>query len=833
MAPKKQKLAPKACFAGLKIVVIAAEPMQRQIWSASIQNITFLRRDEVARLEGKSYDYVVSRLDAEAWGAAVRAAAGAAKVVGERWLTGSLRTGALEAWEPHAWGRAATAAAAPDRAGATLPLRAVAVRVDGAGWAPRVAALAVEHAAHVVLLRSAAPLRCGDLLPAPWLVVASTATSAVLSRCAASRSGVDQHPGLCAWRCRAGDVFAVADVGAADLGLWASRQRSDGDMVAVLAGRGGGEGLGACFRDAYRLLRPGAAPPAAGACDSLRYGAGVAGDAAAAWADDAVWVSTYGGATHRLDDCCVARAGGGYAHVLSLLPRRRELLGDGVDDDVPAASRCVVYRGGCPDTLTAEATLRVFPSAARAGANARILDALKKVGALEAARDGGDRGRAGVNPRVLYFERAYAMCLSWPKAFRKHECVEDFVRASPFLSEDGRAIKIMEEALEAPMSWDACAAWSLEKGLADAVANDRDAFTTATCPDELIATHRMAKVFGISIGAGVDDAARATGAKFRGAVEVVQALRRRGVARPEPADAAAAAAADPAFAARLSGGARAGLARHDDFFGAPLEEPEFADVVAAVKFALEDQAAHWRARLGADAVDGHAWVVERVGGARRRLGGEAGHDCDLLITHPAICSYARIREVLDRLKSTLAARGRLEGSREGGLEGDRFGDGMRGLPRAAALEEHVGSVLSDNEPEDLARVPVFRQIRNEIAGRGSGWQHWDHLARHFGVFRGTSGRWRRVDLIVSAHLEWPFALLSWTGGKVYNRLLRLHANKMDASLSAHCLMTVPKDGTDAKLIPLETHPGTPWPRTEEDVLRLLGVPWLPPHLRDV
>ena len=99
--------------------------------------------------------------------------------------------------------------------------------------------------------------------------------------------------------------------------------------------------------------------------------------------------------------------------------------------------------------------------------------------------------------------------------------------------------------------------------------------------------------------------------------------------------------------------------------------------------------------------------------------------------------------------------------------------------------------------------------------------------------RAPSGRWRRVDLIVAAHLEWPFALLSWTGGKVYNRLLRLHANKMDASLSAHCLMTVPRDGTDAKLIPLETHPGTPWPRTEEDVLRLLGVPWLPPHLRDV
>jgi hypothetical protein len=34
-------------------------------------------------------------------------------------------------------------------------------------------------------------------------------------------------------------------------------------------------------------------------------------------------------------------------------------------------------------------------------------------------------------------------------------------------------------------------------------------------------------------------------------------------------------------------------------------------------------------------------------------------------------------------------------------------------------------------------------------------------------------------------------------------------------------------------VPQETHPGTPVPRTEEDVLRLLGVPWLPPHLRDV
>ena len=43
----------------------------------------------------------------------------------------------------------------------------------------------------------------------------------------------------------------------------------------------------------------------------------------------------------------------------------------------------------------------------------------------------------------------------------------------------------------------------------------------------------------------------------------------------------------------------------------------------------------------------------------------------------------------------------------------------------------------------------------------------------------------------------------------------------------------PGDDRPARIIPVETHPGTPRPETEEDVLRLLGIPWLPPHLRDV
>ena len=179
-----------------------------------------------------------------------------------------------------------------------------------------------------------------------------------------------------------------------------------------------------------------------------------------------------------------------------------------------------------------------------------------------------------------------------------------------------------------------------------------------------------------------------------------------------------------------------------------------------------------------------------------------------------------------------------DGLRDAGVlddgPGAPFSDGGEGLPEDAAdLDADVGSVLSANGRAALAKVPVLRLIRDEIAERGHGWQHWDHLARAFTAMRSPRGRWRRVDLLVAAHVEWPFALLSWTGGKMFNRMLRDFANKHRLSLSAHCLMTVPGDGSEARLVPAETHPDAPLPRTEEDVLRLLGIPWLPPHLRDV
>ena len=86
-------------------------------------------------------------------------------------------------------------------------------------------------------------------------------------------------------------------------------------------------------------------------------------------------------------------------------------------------------------------------------------------------------------------------------------------------------------------------------------------------------------------------------------------------------------------------------------------------------------------------------------------------------------------------------------------------------------------------------------------------------------------------------VEWPFTLIAWTGSKVFNRMIRLHANNMGLSLSAHSLLTVPEShGTGtaerAQLVPYETNPDEMPPRTEADVFRLIGLPYLPPHLRN-
>ncbi|KAJ1446600.1 hypothetical protein M885DRAFT_452295, partial [Pelagophyceae sp. CCMP2097] len=107
----------------------------------------------------------------------------------------------------------------------------------------------------------------------------------------------------------------------------------------------------------------------------------------------------------------------------------------------------------------------------------------------------------------------------------------------------------------------------------------------------------------------------------------------------------------------------------------------------------------------------------------------------------------------------------------------------------------------------------------------------DQLDRLFGVWRSQlTGRLHRFDLVVSVWLEYPFALVSWTGSALSNRLVRSRANERGLSLSAHGLLAV-KGDRPGSLVPYETRPGDVV-RSEKYLFQLLGLAWRPPWLRD-
>ena len=106
MAPKKKaKTAapPLACFAGAKITVIGANPFQRKLWEAKIgAGAAFLKPSQAASLK-EGNDFVVIAAE-NVDPATVRAKAGAAQLVGDRWLTDSIARNERQNAAAHAWG---------------------------------------------------------------------------------------------------------------------------------------------------------------------------------------------------------------------------------------------------------------------------------------------------------------------------------------------------------------------------------------------------------------------------------------------------------------------------------------------------------------------------------------------------------------------------------------------------------------------------------------------------------------------------------------------------------------------------------------------------------
>jgi DNA polymerase mu len=116
----------------------------------------------------------------------------------------------------------------------------------------------------------------------------------------------------------------------------------------------------------------------------------------------------------------------------------------------------------------------------------------------------------------------------------------------------------------------------------------------------------------------------------------------------------------------------------------------------------------------------------------------------------------------------------------------------------------------------------------------------DSHSRFFGIFRSeSSGLVRRIDIVVCAWLEYPFALMSWTGSRMYNRYLRLHAQTCGMTLGGHLLYRHAKSGSAGGIVPYELAQGVGGVtlpdgvvRTERDIFALLGLPYVPTHARN-
>ena len=107
--------------------------------------------------------------------------------------------------------------------------------------------------------------------------------------------------------------------------------------------------------------------------------------------------------------------------------------------------------------------------------------------------------------------------------------------------------------------------------------------------------------------------------------------------------------------------------------------------------------------------------------------------------------------------------------------------------------------------------------------------HSDDGSKWHGVSRLPNGVHRRLDLLFVPWKERGAALIYFTGNDIFNRSLRLLASKKGMGLNQRGLFKDTLRGpnrvklTRGKLIASES---------EEEIFRILGVPWRAPELRN-
>ncbi|XP_070706506.1 DNA-directed DNA/RNA polymerase mu [Pempheris klunzingeri] len=181
-----------------------------------------------------------------------------------------------------------------------------------------------------------------------------------------------------------------------------------------------------------------------------------------------------------------------------------------------------------------------------------------------------------------------------------------------------------------------------------------------------------------------------------------------------------------------------------------------------------------------------------IGGFRR--GKLTGHDVDFLITHP---EEGREVGLMPKVVSWLEAQGFLL---------------YQKTTRNSYLESKEGPARPSSNMDRFERCfSIFKLAKHTSSGDD------EEEAKPAG-----HKRWRavRVDLVVSPISQFAFALLGWTGSKLFERELRRWAGHEKAmSLSSHALY----DNTQSRYLRATS---------EEEIFAHLGLEYIPPSERN-
>ncbi|CAN8074890.1 unnamed protein product [Agarophyton chilense] len=100
--------------------------------------------------------------------------------------------------------------------------------------------------------------------------------------------------------------------------------------------------------------------------------------------------------------------------------------------------------------------------------------------------------------------------------------------------------------------------------------------------------------------------------------------------------------------------------------------------------------------------------------------------------------------------------------------------------------------------------------------------------KYFGIFKFPGRRHGRIDLFAVPHEQYPYALLTYTGSAVFNRSMRAKARKYGYSLSHRGMEKVCR----TKHLRSQLEPSIQVQK-EEDIFRLLDIPYVPPPARSI